>query len=29
MYMAEFITPHAHVQAGGYAIGAGAHIYIY
>ena len=26
--MAEFITPHAHVRAGGYAIGAGTHIYL-
>ena len=23
------VTPHAHVQAGGYVIGAGVHIYIY
>ena len=24
-----FITPHAHVRAGGYVIGAGVHIYIF
>ena len=29
MYTAEFITPHVHARAGGYAIGAGVHIYIY
>ena len=29
VFIFVLITPHAHVRAGGYVIGAGVHVYVY